>query len=1108
MKIKFTYSLFKLFLGSFLFGLLYMPTMAQEKSLKEKLKGKNKTSTSSTYNPIAPPNTFQAKDNPYYWKNKKPATDYWQQDVYYKIKANIDETVSIIDAKANLTYWNNSPDTLQYVYFHLYQNAFQPESHYHNLHINNKKDPKFGAYEAQGLGTVINTLEVVQDDEYILVPLTYDNTLVKVTLPSPLLPNTSVEFAIDFQTHFDIGEMRRRMKKFSSWQELQFNGVHWYPRISVYDRKFGWTTDQHLGREFYGDFGTFDVELTFANDYIVEATGALLNRKEMLPDTLREKLDLKNFEKKTWNSPPSTIIKRDATRKTWHFYAENVHDFAFTASPHYRIGEVTRNGVTCIAMVQEPHAAHWQNAAEYAMKCVDIYSTDIGKYGYHKMVVADAKDGMEYPMITLDSGWDPGYRDLFAHEIGHNWFFGMVGTNETYRAFMDEGFTQFLTAWALEKIEGKYAPQAEPAKKYIKKYRKPVTCRHSEAYYGYHRAATQGRDAALNTHSDAFGGALRHGGGYGMVYSKTATMLYNLQYVLGDSLFLQGLQHYFKTWKFAHPYPEDMRQAFTDGTKVDLNWFFDQWLETTKKIDYAIEKVKKAKEPNTYTIELARKGRMQMPIDLSIITKKGDTIDYYIPNQWFEKETTAKTLKKWYGWDKLHPTYTTKVTVEEGIKNVIIDRSERLADINRLDNHWKTPIETNFDSRVWNYPTNTAYTLNWRPKIWYNGVDWGKVGLHWNGNYFNYKHEFAVTTWLASRPFFEKSTKTGLAKVGDFLSIDGRYETSILAPENHTKFHLAARALNGLFRIRTGFKGKLPNGDRWNINIKTMKLYEDDYLLYPKEWGVVEVNRNQLPIYRRFNHWNNSLNVGYSHPYQRFNGQGSLNFNIKTSASFGEYNYNFLNIEHLRQFKGKKLRLATRLFVQIGSGNKNFANITEAPAESMLFLSGANPETMVESKFYRATPLDSDALPTYTEDVMLVQPHLGGGLNIRGYTDLRLNLPNDTYHKMLNGASVNVELAFDRLLFPRQRARVIDWDIYWFADAGIGEKYLEDDFQLTPIFADFGIGTTFKIKRFPLIQVAKPFTLRFDVPFLYSEKILGTDSHFYPRLLIGVGRAF
>ena len=211
------------------------------------------------YNPLSPPNTYQNADNPNYWKNKTPKEGYWQQDVHYNIKAEINEETDVITATQSLTYWNNSPDNLNFVYFHLYQNAFQPESYLDELQKQNGKVPNWSRrYEKQKLGTTIEEISINGID----VVTELDNTILKVYLPNTLKPNTSIKFDIKFKTHFDTGDVRRRMAVFNSWGFKHYNGVHWYPRISVYDAKFGWTTDQHLGKEFYGNFGCYDVELT------------------------------------------------------------------------------------------------------------------------------------------------------------------------------------------------------------------------------------------------------------------------------------------------------------------------------------------------------------------------------------------------------------------------------------------------------------------------------------------------------------------------------------------------------------------------------------------------------------------------------------------------------------------------------------------------------------------------------------------------------------------------------------------------------------------------------------------------------------------------------
>src|ERR1035437_9631442 len=300
---------------------------------------------------------YRSATNQQYWKNHPPFAGYWQQDVDYKIKARVDEKTNIISATEELTYYNNSPDTLAFVYFHLYQNALQPGSYFDKMTKENKVTPKYGKYEVQKKNTEILTLT----SNGVELKKVEDNTIVKVFLSKPLYPNDSVKFQIEFNSYFEgHGGRERRMKMFSVFGNKHYDGAHWYPRIAVYDRKFGWETDQHMEKEFYGDFGTYDVELNFANNYVVEATGSLQNQNKVPPADLKKKLDISNFKEKPMFSAPNIVTPYDSTgkfRKTWKYKAINVHDFAFTADPTYRIGEAEWNGIKCIAMAQEPNAS-------------------------------------------------------------------------------------------------------------------------------------------------------------------------------------------------------------------------------------------------------------------------------------------------------------------------------------------------------------------------------------------------------------------------------------------------------------------------------------------------------------------------------------------------------------------------------------------------------------------------------------------------------------------------------------------------------------------------------------------------------------------------------
>lgn len=1052
----------------------------------------NVSFSQNKYNPLSKPNTYNQADNPNYWKNKAPA-GYWQQDVHYTIIANIDETKDIIDATEQLVYWNNSPDDLNELYFHLYQNAFTPNSYCSELHNQNQKEINYGRYEKEGLGTVVKNLKV----DGKLVETMLDNTILKVILNEPLKSGDKITINMDFKTYFDTGSLRRRMKTFNAFGNTHYDGVLWYPRIAVYDKKFGWTKDQHLGKEFYGDFGTFDVELTFASNYIVEATGALQNRDEVMPASLREKLDIKNFANKPWNSPPSIIIPYDSlSRKTWIYHAENVHDFAFTADPTYRIGEAEWNGIRAISLVQEPHASRWQNAADFAAKVIQVFSEDIGMYVYNKIIVADARDGMEYPMITLDSGSDPGYRGLLAHEIGHQWFYAQVGSNETYRAALDEGFTQFLTAWALTKIDGDYLVREKPSSKYGIRFTKDVKAIDSRVYYSYLRDATKYNDPALNTHSDDFGSALGHGGGYRHVYYKTGAMLYNLQYVLGDKLFLEAMQHYFQKWKIAHPYFEDFRESIIEYTKVDLNWFFDQWLETSKTIDYSIDNVKNTTEDN-FEITFERKGEMQMPIDFSVYANDGKEYKYHIPNHWFIKNTDATVLKKWHAWGKLYPKYTLNVNIPSGIDRVVIDPTKRLADKYMLNNVSKLPMEVDFDSRIWNLPDWKHYELNLRPDIWYNDYDGIKLGFHINGDYMNYHHKVDASVWLNTAFLQDYNYYDNYQNEYNPFSYRFNYNTGLDKFSKHTDITLHSRLLDGL-------------------NLNKIKLKKYDYskknMFYASFKSMYRANESDLR-YTNYKVWesekfNNTATFGWTHSYKHKGGDGKLNLELTSSTIASDFDYSKLVLTFVHKSKLGKLQLNTRLFGQYGSG-------TNWAGESRLNLAGANSEELMENKFTRSEGFIPNQWLGYGSTTNHFQ--MGGGLNLRGYAGYYAPEINDEGNYVLSyngtsGASISAELEFQNI-FSFDRIFGLPFKSYLFADAGVintteitRENYKE---AFSKVRSDAGLGFALTLNEWGPLQMVKPITLRLDLPF-FLNRYPSVDKDYYQtnRFIVGIGRTF
>ena len=1061
---------------------------------------------------------YRSSDNRLYWGNRKPDAAYWQQDIHYKIDATIDEKTHVIHASQQLEYWNNSPDTLYFVYFHLYQNAFVKGSYLQELQKELKVNARLGRYESAGLGTVVENIKVEGEE----VASELDNTILKVHLPRPLYPGNHTSISMDFSTFWDNGSTRRRMKMYPAWGFMHYNGVQWFPKIAVYDRKFGWDTYQHMNKEFYGEFGVYEVSLNFPSNYVVEATGALQNRKEVLPDTLRAKLDMKLFANKPWNEPPSTIIPyKPGERKVWRYRAENVHDFAFTADPSYRIATTYWNGVECVGIAQEPHASLWQNSADYVASIIKTFSTEVGLYEYPKMVAADAADGMEYPMLTLDNGADPGYRGLLVHEIAHNWFYGMVGNNETYRAGMDEGFTKYLTAEGLEKIDGPFLVQNKPAG-WKGRFWEPSLARDARVYNAYLYNALNGEPFPLNTHSYDFNDALHHENGYGTVYYKISTMLYNLKYTLGDSLFNAAFRNYFHQWKFAHPYPEDFRNSIIHYTNVDLNWFFDQWMETTKTIDYKIKDISRIRGTDSFKISFLRKGRMQMPLDFTVTGKDGARQSYHIPNTWFTKETEARVLPKWYGWNRLHPRYTATVHVPSGLKKVEIDTTDRLADINPLNNEkrvgllpWKDVVRVDFDGGVNRIPDRRSYRLFWRPDLWWNPVDGIKAGLHFEGSYMNTLHKLKANIWW----------NTHILQGEDYLvtNNEGWYERYL--PVNFTlnyttpfsvhrpghELELKIRLLDGLAFGRVGYLGRPDDRTVLRAYFQSMwrpLTYDFDYLIYPNEWSS---NRNRL---------NNSVNLQASRSFKHRLGGSVLSLHLRAPFFTGndedDFNYSFLELsgEHHRWIK--RFELKARLFGRLGIGES-------IPQESALWLSGANPEDLMENKFTRSIGFVPDDWRGISPTA-LNHFQMGGGLNLRGYAGYMATEEHNgeilVAYKGRSGAALNLELDFSNYfrLRPSFTRNWLHIDAYGFFDAGLMELtrltgpdsafVAQPTTEWSDLRADAGLGFAFTIKKWGPFEKAKPLTLRVDFPFWINRPPHESPDYLDFRYVIGINRAF
>jgi len=989
-------------------------------------------------------------------------SDYFQQGVHYVIDVTLDADADTISGRETLTYTNNSADTLDVVYFHLYQNAFQTGSYYdHRLRgqgdmtLRNLPEARWGGTELRDLRDGLDRpLRSERDD-----------TILKVRLNDPLAPGDRAEFRMEFTTRF--GTHKRRMKAGDDY----YIAAHWYPRMVVYDVRRGWNLDYHLGREFYGDFGTYQWSLTLPAHFIVEGTGHLKNRAELLPPDLMEKLDLTHFADKPIGSKADVVIEPTDETKTWRFLAQNVHDIAWIASPNFRIGEAEWEGIKIYAVAREQHAAGWQDAAEVGAVFIADYSKRWGHYPYHKMIVSDVESGMEYPMLTADAGVSPDYIGLLGHEIAHNWFYGVIGSNETYRALLDEGFTNYITAVAMDSAWGEGS-----ATMYEGWYARHFYPRVSRKYYRndfrYLRFARAGYEIdPLNTHSDHF----HEYQNYRLVYSKTTEMLYGLEYVLGDDVFRDVIRAYYSRFQFQHPYPEDFIRVAEEVSGRDLEWFFHEWLDTTHTIDYALDDLENLRDGDGWIarIALRRKAEMPMPLDLELILANGDTLMVLVPTDHDQRKPTNGWIatRPWIGWGRVHDRFTVDVPAPHRVKQVTIDPSGRLADIDRLDNvsGLVPPIRLRFDNMNVHYPSLDRYDMWFRPSVRWNGVDGVQVGLHGFSGYMltDFTRQAHVRGGArygerSGDPSFQMFAETPFKPLGRLTHVFARAEHA-----NGRRLYEAG--VTGVLRERLYEKPL----HRFDFRLRHSRFLNHDY--EPRH-GVWELGRVRL------------VEAGYGYEWERPDGSNRIDVGFRATSFDSHHAFWDVKLVSRRVFKGG-LPVRTRFYVAAQGGSP--------PEQFALRPGGATAFDAARRHWLFAA---RGSLP---EDVADGHLHVGGGPNLRGFVG--------SGYRFDRVVAANMEIPdggfFARFINPFRSPRYDPpLDVYLFGDCAVMGDIFHDD-QPMRFMADGGVGANLRLPFIP--KDLGSYSVRCDLPVAIVDcvetetKWVGGD-----RWVMGIGRAW
>ena len=555
---------------------------------------------------------------------------YWQQQVDYRISVSLDDTRHLLSGSIEMDYHNNSPDTLREIWMHLWGNAFsRPETAFGRQKLRNGSTSFYFA-EAKKRGGYSGLDFKVEGQTIQWETQKKDPDIALLKLTEPLPPGGSISISTPFELKIPAS-FSRLGHVGTSYQMTQ-----WYPKPAVYDRK-GWHPLPYLDMgEFYSEFGNYEVSITLPDNYVVGATGVLRSDGEKA--FLKKKVEetealLKGGFPDTDSFPPSA-----PAMKTIRYTAENVHDFAWFADKRFHVlkGEVTLPSgkkVDTWAMFTNHQADMWTNAVNYINRAVASYSEWVGEYPWpHATAVQSALSagaGMEYPMITVigNAGSDEDLDQVITHEVGHNWFYGILATNERDHAWMDEGINSFYEYRYTTEFQGSRVVEALPA--FL------VNATDADLYeLAYLYTARRRLDQAPDTPSDDFEMV-----NYGTAsYIKTGSAFGHLEGWLGRAEFDAAMQEYFRQWQFRHPYPEDLQAVLEQHTGKDLDWFFDGYLFSNAHYDYAIGAAER--KNGKWLLTLCNRGEITGPVPVTAFAG-GKTVE----TRWYEGFTGCREVE-------------------------------------------------------------------------------------------------------------------------------------------------------------------------------------------------------------------------------------------------------------------------------------------------------------------------------------------------------------------------------------------------------------------------------------------------------------------------------
>lgn len=643
------------------------------------------------------------------------ASDYFQQDVAYRISATLDTEEHTLTGLEQLTYTNHSPDTLTFVWLHLYPNAYRDDNSvfarekraagYTHFHFSSAKER--GHIEIRSL--TLDGQELQHEEK------PQDGTELQVFLPQPLPPGQHITLTIDFFVKLPIIFSRL------GHNERHYEISQWYPKMVVYDR-FGWHPDgYHTVGEFYGEFGSYDVELTVPKDLVTAATGTLVSPQaeiEWLDQLARQGATLDSLRAdgsktslKKIKEIHKEVEKREESSetKTLRYVADRVHDFTWCADRTFIVKRGQYNDVGINIYVLPQHEAGWKDAVQYVQNTLKYFGEWFMPFPYPQQSVVDgdmsAGGGMEYPMLTIISDVSSKYtrflETVIMHEVGHNWFYGFLGSNEMAEAWLDEGMNTFAEMRYMRTLYGKEGNLFTWGGK--SQLLPSLSDDQYQQMTWYLTAANHAELPLLTTPYEME--EIRYAS---LVYSKGGFVLNMLQNRFGEEIFDRLMHAYFETWQFKHPTTADFQQIVEQVTSEEMTDFFQQWVYETKTADLRVSSVKKSKADgamNEYRVTVENRGDALVPADVTFQTRDG-----------------AKLTQRWDGRSTQPLTFTA-----QSFKSVGVDPDDAVPEVNNWNNFYPRRVQVRTLLAV---PPFDKHLILVRPTLWYDDdVDGWRPGF-------------------------------------------------------------------------------------------------------------------------------------------------------------------------------------------------------------------------------------------------------------------------------------------------------------------------------------------------------------------------------------------